>query len=134
GVVGSLSWALQHSYQEKLGQEGTRMLQTVQQSVHDMADLIDDLLNLAHATAVRLERRIVDLSTIARSIAEDLTIAEPQRQVSFTIKDGGTTYADPGLMNVVMSNLIRNAWKYTSRHDHASIEFSWISRGDKRVF
>lgn len=133
-VIGGMGYVLQHSFEEKLGAEGAGMLQTVQRSTKDMANLIDDLLNMARATTVGLERKKVDLSAMARSIAEDLTIAEPQRQVKFTIKEGAIVYADPGLMNVVMSNLIRNAWKYTSHHDQAAIEFSWTQRDGTRVF
>ena len=31
--------------------------------------------------------------------------------------------ADAGLMRIVLGNLLRNAWKYTSRHPHGCIEF-----------
>jgi len=42
--------------------------------------------------------------------------------------------ADQGLMSVVMDNLIRNAWKYTSHHERSSIEFAWVVRGGRRIF
>lgn len=133
-VISGMSFMLEHSFGRKIGPEGAGMLHTVQGSIRNMADLIDDLLNLARSTTVGLERKEVDLSAVARSVAEDLTIAEPKRKVKFTIKDGAVVSADAGLMNVVMSNLIRNSWKYTSHHAEASIEFAWTDRGGKRVF
>lgn len=133
-VVGGMSYVIQTTYQDKLGPEGAEMLETVQKSAKSMATLIDDLLNLARATTVGLERRQIDLTAIAQSVAEDLVIANPERQVQFTIAEGALVNADQGLMNVVLDNLIRNAWKYTSQHVRASIEFAWMVQGGRRVF
>lgn len=133
-VVSGMSYVIQNTFQEKLGAEGLEMLETVQHSAKSMAALIDDLLNLARATTVGLERRPIDLTAMAQSVAEDLVIANPERQVEFTFAEGAVVNADQGLMSVVMDNLIRNAWKYTSRHVRASIEFAWTVQGGRRVF
>lgn len=133
-VVSGMSYIMQNTFQEKLGPEGSEMLETVQHSAKSMASLIDDLLNLARATTVGLERKPIDLTAMAQSVAEDLVIANPERQVQFTFAEGAVVNADQGLMSVVMDNLIRNAWKYTSRHVKASIEFAWTVQGGKRVF
>lgn len=133
-VVSGLSYVMQNSLQDKLGPEGTEMLGTVQRSAKSMAALIDDLLNLARATTVGLERRPIDLTAMAQSVAEGLVIANPERQVQFTFAEGAVVNADQGLMCVVIDNLIRNAWKYTSRHVRASIEFAWTVQGGRRVF
>jgi light-regulated signal transduction histidine kinase (bacteriophytochrome) len=133
-VISGLSYLVQHNYQEKLDGEGTEMLNTVQRQARNMAGLIDDLLNLARATTVGMERKRVDLTTMARSIAEDLSTAEPERKVDFKIAEGAIANADRGLIFVVMDNLIRNAWKYTSRHKTATIEFGWTPQKGKKVF
>lgn len=133
-VISGMSYVIQSTFQEKLGIEGAEMLDAIQHSTQSMASLIDDLLNLARATSVGLERRQIDLTAIAQSVAEDLVITNPERQVQFTIAEGALVHADQGLMNVVMNNLIRNAWKYTSRHVRASIEFAWTVQGGRRIF
>lgn len=133
-VVSGMTYVMQASYKEKLGADGTEMLDAVQRSAKSMASLIDDLLNLARATTVGLERKQIDLTSMAQSVAEDLVIANPERQVQFTFAEGAVVNADQGLMSVVMDNLIRNAWKYTSRHDRSSIEFAWTVRGGRRIF
>lgn len=133
-VISGMSYVIQSTFQEKLGAEGAEMLEAIQRSSKSMAGLIDDLLNLARATAVGLERKQIDLTAIAQSVAEDLVIANPEREVQFTIAEGALVNADQGLMSLVMSNLIRNAWKYTSRHARASIEFAWTVQGGRRVF
>jgi signal transduction histidine kinase len=133
-IISGVSFVLQNNPQVKLDHESTEMLETLQRSTRNMAALIDDLLSLARATTVGLEREQVDLTAMARSIAEDLTIGEPERHVKFTVAEGAVANADRGLMQVVMENLIRNAWKYTSRHSRAAIEFGWAARKVGKVY
>lgn len=133
-VVSGMTYVMQKTFLDRLGPEGIEMLETVQRSAKSMAGLIDDLLNLARATTVGLDRRSIDLTAMAQTVAEDLVIANPERQVQFTFAEGALVNADQGLMTVVMDNLIRNAWKYTSRHMRASIEFAWTVQGGRRVF
>lgn len=133
-VIGGMSYVIQSTYGEKLDQEGVEMFGRVQRSAKEMANLIDDLLNLSRATTAELERKPVDLTSISQRIANDLIAAEPHRHVDFTIANSAVVSADPGLMNVVMENLLRNAWKYTSHHYQAKIEFGWTDRESERVF
>ena len=43
-------------------------------------------------------------------------------------------YADPGLMEIALSNLIGNAWKFTSKTSNACIEFGTIKQNGKTVY
>ena len=115
---------------ESEGKRGERqeILQNLRQSTSGMAGLIDDLLNLSRASTVELRHDRVNLAEIVRHIAEDLKRSEPERKVEFVIYSPPEVEADEGLIRVAMDNLIRNAWKYTSRHETACIEF-----GAKRV-
>ena len=64
----------------------------------------------------------------------DLHEAEPERQVEFNIKDGLIALGDKNLLQIVMENLLRNAWKYTSKHTRARIEFSLAWQGGTPVY
>jgi light-regulated signal transduction histidine kinase (bacteriophytochrome) len=88
-----------------------------------MAALIDDLLNFARASTSPVKRDDVSLTTMAHQIATDLRSSDPGRAVEFAIADLPAVEADAGLMRIVMDNLLRNAWKYTSHHAKACIEF-----------
>jgi signal transduction histidine kinase len=59
------------------------------------------------------------------SIAEELRAHEPQRSVQFVIPDSVPASGDSRLLRIVMENLMRNAWKYTSKHPSARIEFGY---------
>jgi light-regulated signal transduction histidine kinase (bacteriophytochrome) len=60
---------------------------------------------------------------MARKIAADLQSIEPTRHVDFQIADLPPVEADSALMRIAVDNLLRNAWKYTSHHPKACIEF-----------
>src|SRR4029077_10479327 len=50
-------------------------------------------------------------------------IAQPERHIDLRIEGGLKTTADPGLLRVLLENLLSNAWKFTSKRPSAKIEF-----------
>jgi light-regulated signal transduction histidine kinase (bacteriophytochrome) len=99
-----------------------------------MAVLIDDLLKLSRVTRSEMNRETVDLSALAQSISEDLQETQPERQVAFVIAPDLTTLGDPQLIRLVMENLLSNAWKFTSYHPQARIEFGVTQVNGKETF
>jgi signal transduction histidine kinase len=98
-----------------------------------MSSLIDDLLNLSRVSSTPLKHVSVDLSALARSILDTLTQSS-DRKVERIVADGCSALADDGLITVVMENLLRNAWKYSSRKDSTRIEFGCRHQGEETVF
>jgi light-regulated signal transduction histidine kinase (bacteriophytochrome) len=72
----------------------------------------------------------VDLSRVASRICTALQQAHPNQQVDFAIQPGLRAQADPQLLQVVLENLLNNAWKFTSKHPQARIEFGAISQAN----
>ena len=107
----------------QLDPNSREMVQRLQDSTKSMSALIDDLLNFARASVTPVKHDDVNLSSIALRIAGELRSSEPTRSVDFAIADLPHVEADGGLMRIVMDNLLRNAWKYTSHHPKACIEF-----------
>jgi signal transduction histidine kinase len=121
--IDGFSQALLEDYSEKLDADGTGYLRRVRSAAQRMSLLIDDMLNLARVTRSALHREPLDLSTLARSVAQELQAREPERKVEVIIEDGALVEGDARLLRVAIENLLGNAWKYTSRHGHARIEF-----------
>jgi PAS domain S-box-containing protein len=121
--IDGFAQVLLEDYADKLDDEGRDALSRVRAASQQMAQLIDDILDLSRLTRGNLRRRSVDLSAMARQVAEDLAKTQPERNVTFVIADGIVAHADPHLMQAVLVNLIGNSWKYTSRHASACIEF-----------
>ena len=107
----------------QLDPNSREMVLRLQDSTKSMAALIDDLLNFARASTTSIRHDRVDLSSMASKIAADLHSAEPDRRVDFQIAALPPVEADAALMRIALDNLMRNAWKYTSHHPSACIEF-----------
>jgi signal transduction histidine kinase len=107
------------------GSASDRMLylDQIRKSTSNMSALIDDLLKLSQASTAALQKETVDPTEVVSQIAGDLKRSEPNREVDIVVGQVPPLLADPGLLRVVLDNLIRNAWKYTSKHERARIEF-----------
>ncbi len=110
-------------YAEQLDHNGKDYLQRVRAATQRMAQLINDMLNLSRVTRAEMRREAVDLSALARLVAAELQQAAPERQVEFVIAGGIAANGDARLLRVVLENLFGNAWKFTSKHSNARIEF-----------
>jgi light-regulated signal transduction histidine kinase (bacteriophytochrome) len=53
---------------------------------------------------------------------------EPDRVVEFILTPLAPAFADSRLMQIVLDNLLHNAWKYTAHHPRARIEFGQETR------
>jgi signal transduction histidine kinase len=65
----------------------------------------------------------VDLSALVRSLSDQLRLEQPGRAVEFVIQPDVRAPGDSHLLAIALENLLRNAWKFTSRTPHAVIEF-----------
>jgi signal transduction histidine kinase len=121
------SQALIEDYGAELEGQGEDYLRRIRTSSQRMARLIDDMLLLSRLSRSDMSRDEVDLSRIAREVAEDLRETEPGRDVTVEVEPGLVAYADLRLVRVLIHNLIGNAWKFTSRREAATIE---VARAD----
>ncbi|MBP6095457.1 MAG: PAS domain S-box protein [Methyloversatilis sp.] len=132
--IDGFSRMIEEDYADKLDERGRDYLQRIRLATQRMHCLIDDLLGLARITRNEMHRRIVDVSALAQDVAAELTRGEPARQVEFSIDEGLRVYADASLFRIVIDNLLRNAWKFTSRHTVARIEVGCLKRGRELVY
>ena len=133
-AVNGFSYVLLKNSATRLDEKGKEALDSIRAASKRMSQLIDDLLNLSRVTTSNMHREKVDLSVFARTIMEELCLESPGRKVEFVAPAIAEAYADARLMQIVMDNLLRNAWKYTSHHEHGRIEFGQEIISDRVVF
>jgi PAS domain S-box-containing protein len=108
---------------DALGDAARADLDRIRRNVHAMSEMIDGLLGLSRLTRSPLELTDVDLSAIAQEAGATLREVEPDRRVELVVEPGISARADANLLRLMMVNLLANAWKFTSPHDRARIEF-----------
>jgi light-regulated signal transduction histidine kinase (bacteriophytochrome) len=120
---------LAENYADKLDDVGNNYLGRIQTGSEKATRLIDDLLRLSRISRQDMKRVEMDLSGKALEVIADLREASPGRNVQVSIAPGLKTAADPRLVEVVLSNLLGNAWKFTSKTGSAYIEFGAFECG-----
>jgi len=132
--INNIGFLLQHSASEGLSSEGRMLVDRLLEGSKRMSVLIDDLLNLSRASSHPLHRTPIDLSHAVQTIAARLQEEGGNRKVQFKIAKGARVIADESLMQVVLENLLNNAWKYTSKTQAAEIEFGYTEEARGTVY
>jgi signal transduction histidine kinase len=107
----------------QLNAEGRDRLNMVRQGAQRMAQLIEDLLRFTRLSRGELRRIPFELSMLVRSVAMQIQEGKDGRLFKLTVQDGVNVDADPHLLQIVLENLLTNAWKFTSQRADAEIEF-----------
>jgi len=119
----------------KFDDEERALFQRILAATARMNHLIDDLLNLSRVTRTSMTSEEVDLSSLANRVARGLRHEHPESQAQFIIEPGITAAGDSRLLEVVLQNLLENAWKFSSQSPSPCIEFGATSiNGDHVLF
>jgi light-regulated signal transduction histidine kinase (bacteriophytochrome) len=133
-TLDGFSQALLEDCADKLNEDDQDNLRRIRGASQRMGHLIDDLLKLSHLTRVEMSRQAIDLSAIAREVADELRTSDPNRQITVTIAEGLVASADARLIRIVLTNLFANAWKFTAKRDDARIEFGCVEDNENKSF
>ena len=133
-AIHGFSQLLVEEHANALDADGKRLLRVVRDNVRQMGRLIDDLLALSRLGRQELERVPVDMAALARSVAEELQRVEPRGTVSVRIGDLPCTSGDRGMLQQVFVNLIGNAFKFSQRVSHPTVEIGCMERSEPTYF
>jgi len=133
--IDGFSQALLEDCGDALGAEGQEHLRRIRSAAQHMGQLIDDLLKLARVTRADLNFETIDLSAMAQTTLARLSKAHQQRSVKWQVHPGLRTSGDARLLQIAMTNLLENAWKFTGKRSEAHIEFGMRDdRGQAREY
>lgn len=115
--------------QNRLTPESIGHLKRIGNAAQRMDALVNDLLVLGRISATALERKPIDVSSLAKDVGQALAVQNPDRAVRFVVAPGARAFGDPGLIRIVLENLLANAWKFTARRQDALVEFGYAVSG-----
>lgn len=125
--IDTWSRALAEDCAHLLDATGNEHLMRVLSEAGEMTRIVDDLLRLSRYTQSPMRYALVDLASVARGVARRLSEGEPERHVELRIADTILVDGDPGLLTAAVTNLVENAWKFTSNRENAEIEVGALS-------
>lgn len=114
-AMSGFSEALLEDFGQALPAGAKSYLGEIKAASHQMGELIEGLLRLSRSTRGEVRRDPVNISEIARRILEEFAQREPERKVAWSVEPGLIVRGDAGMIEVVLTNLLGNAWKYTSK-------------------
>jgi light-regulated signal transduction histidine kinase (bacteriophytochrome) len=133
-TIDGFSLAVVEDYGDQLPEEARSHLARVRKAAQYMSQLIDDLLNLSRVTRAIMKSDVVNMSRLAHGVIAELQRTQPERRVKFTNKPNLTVHGDPHLLQVVLENLLNNAWKFTSKREEAEIEFGVQQQNEETIY
>jgi len=133
-AIDGFSQLIAEDYGPRMQADGRDDLQRIRAAAQKMGKLIDALLTLSRLSRGDIQLDEVDVSGMAREIVAGLRQREPERRVEVVVADGLVARADPDLLEVALTNLLNNAWKFTGERELAHIEVGEEDNSAERVF
>jgi PAS domain S-box-containing protein len=122
---------LKEDYQDRLDDEGKRLLDVVGGEAKRMGQLIDDLLAFSRLGRQKMGNTTVNLATLARSEFENLTRNGAPAVPRFKLQPLPPVCGDPAMLRQVFANLIGNAIKFSRHQAVPTVEVGgWINNGE----
>lgn len=125
---------IKDEYQNVIGSEGNKYIDWIINSGKGMSELIEQLLEFSRSKKVDISPENVNISELAAKIAENLQEASYTVNYDIRIQEGMTANADPGLMKIVLQNLLSNAMKYSSKTESPEIVVAQGHENGKNYF
>jgi len=122
GISGWIE-ALEEDCPGQLDDTGRAHLGRIQLEVDRLGSLIEGLLRLARIGTTEIRRSRVDLSDMAKRVILRLRQTDPDRAGDVQVEEGMSAWGDPALLDIALTNLLENAWKFSAKAEHPSIQF-----------
>ncbi len=119
---------------DQLNEQARDYLNRIITQISSMKALTDALLQLSNVVTREIDRETVDLSALVSAHLEKLQLRESTRQVETIVAPNLTVTGEVDLINLIVVNLLDNAWKFTSRVKKARIEFGSTLQNGHTVY
>ena len=120
-AITGFSGLLVDEYQDKLDEEGKRYIDIIQKGTLQMSNLINELLNFSRVGRLELRILLFDPTTIVTDIIES-TKLEFNKTYNVVVGQMEAIYGDAVTVKQIFSNLIRNAFKFSSKVEQPTIK------------
>lgn len=111
---------------DELSGDGKYYIEKVMKNVQMMKNMIQDLLELSRIQQDKDEFRLTSLGPILRNALDEFRFQIEKGQIDLVLPNRSPRLkCNPGLIQILFSNLISNAIKFMGDQQHPRIEIGW---------
>jgi len=130
-----LSKTMLEEYGDRLDKQAKDNLKRMRGASQRMTSVFDGLQALFRLTSGEVRREQLDVTAIAKQIVKEMKAENPGREVKVEIGSGIIAPGDKRLVRILLSNLLSNAWKFTSVKPSPRVEVGTeVVDGESRIF
>ena len=133
-AISGFSQSLLEDNDELLTESAREMINRISSSALRMEQMTQDLIKLSQMSSREIVMQRVNLSEIANDVINKLRQSSGKREIRINIQDGIEAIGEPGLLKIVLENLLGNAWKYTQKSKQAELDFGVIENNNGREY
>ena len=132
-AIDGFSRILMEDYGKGLDSEALRLLGIVRENTARMSQLIDDLLTLSRMGKAPLEKRWVDMTSLAKKAVGEVGVVS-SFSGSILVGDLPRAFGDSSLLFQVFLNLLSNSVKFTQKTESPRISVEGQKRDGEVVY
>jgi signal transduction histidine kinase len=133
-AINGFTRLLQEALPENISEEAKDCMHEVIGNTRRMGLLIDSLLEFSRLGKKPLTLGEVDMDELVKGIVKDVKQAVPAQQVNLRVKPLGKIRGDRGMLRQVLTNLVTNAFKYSSKKPDPEMEIGSYSENGSIVY
>jgi signal transduction histidine kinase len=111
-----------------------RALGSIERNALLQSKLVEDLLDVSRAVTgtLRVEKKVTPMCRVALDALESLRLEAEEKRIRLEsdVQDGAVVLGDPARLNQVVTNLLRNAIKFTPPGGHVHLQ---VARDEREV-
>ncbi len=132
--INGFSDILLEEYAGQLDDEGKRLMNIVKQSAVTMGNLIDDILDFSRLGRKSLQKTDIDMNMLVESICAEEVGNYGEEKCNVNITELPNAKGDISLIKQVVTNLVSNAFKYSSHNELIKIDIDSYKKDKKNVY
>lgn len=125
-IINGFGTIVLNRYGQELDSDARDLLQQICDNAVHMASIIESLLSFSRMVRAELKKVEVDLGAMAWNILQRLQSEDTDRAVEIYIAEDAIAYGDFALLEIMLTNLLSNAWKFTAKQENPVIEFGKV--------
>ncbi len=130
-----LSKSMLEDYGDRLDKKAKDNLKRMRGASQRMTSVFNGLQDLFRLTSGEVHREQIDVTALSKDIVKEIKAGGAEPDVRFEIAHGITASGDRRLVRILLSNLLNNAWKFTSVKPSPRVEVGTeIVDGESRIF